>query len=174
MDPLFSDLVGQPQAVSLLEAALSHERVAPAYLFAGPDGVGRRLAALRFLEGVLQGGQDDRRERRRLEARNHPDLLWVEPSYSHQGRLIPRSEAEEAGVSKRTPPQLRLDQIREVSRFLARQPLESPRGLVVIEDPEAMAESAANALLKTLEEPGHAARHPGAPAPSAFALDRGV
>lgn len=155
MDPLFSDLVGQPQAVSLLEAALRHRRVAPAYLFAGPDGVGRRLAALRFLEGVLQGGQEDRRERRRLEARNHPDLLWVEPSYSHQGRLIPRSEAEEAGVSKRTPPQLRLDQIREVSRFLARQPLESPRGLVVIEDPEAMAESAANALLKTLEEPGH-------------------
>ncbi|MGC6482068.1 MAG: DNA polymerase III subunit delta' [Synechococcus sp.] len=155
MASLFADLVGQPQAVLLLEAALDQQRVAPAYLFAGPDGVGRRLAALRFLEGVLQGGADDRRERRRLEARNHPDLLWVEPSYSHQGRLIPRSEAEEAGVSRRTPPQVRLEQIRDVSRFLARQPLASPRGLVVIEDPEAMAESAANALLKTLEEPGH-------------------
>ena len=155
MGALFADLVGQAQAVALLEAALTKDRVAPAYLFAGPEGVGRCMAALRFLEGVLQGGQSGLRQRRRLEARNHPDLLWVEPSYSHQGRLIARSEADEAGVSKRTPPQVRLEQIREVSRFLARQPLESARGLVVIEDPEAMAESAANALLKTLEEPGH-------------------
>ena len=155
MGALFADLVGQAQAVALLEAALTKDRVAPAYLFAGPEGVGRCMAALRFLEGVLQAGQSDLRQRRRLEARNHPDLLWVEPSYSHQGRLIARSEADEAGVSKRTPPQVRLEQIREVSRFLARQPLESARGLVVIEDPEAMAESAANALLKTLEEPGH-------------------
>ena len=155
MGALFADLVGQAQAVALLEAALTKDRVAPAYLFAGPEGVGRCMAALRFLEGVLQAGESDLRQRRRLEARNHPDLLWVEPSYSHQGRLIARSEADEAGVSKRTPPQVRLEQIREVSRFLARQPLESARGLVVIEDPEAMAESAANALLKTLEEPGH-------------------
>ncbi|WP_413744504.1 DNA polymerase III subunit delta' [Synechococcus sp. MIT S9451] len=155
MGALFADLVGQAQAVALLEAALTKDRVAPAYLFAGPEGVGRCMAALRFLEGVLQAGQSDLRQRRRLEARNHPDLLWVEPSYSHQGRLIARSEADEAGVSKRTPPQVRLEQIREVSRFLARQPLESARGLVVIEDPEAMPESAANALLKTLEEPGH-------------------
>ena len=155
MQGLFSDLVGQAQAVALLEAALARNRVAPAYLFSGPDGVGRRLAALRFLEGVLQGRKANRLERRRLEARNHPDLFWVEPTYSHQGRLIGRSEAEEAGVSKRTPPQVRLEQIREVGRFLARQPLESPRGFVVLEEPEAMAEAAANALLKTLEEPGH-------------------
>ena len=155
MDPLFAGLVAQDQAVALLQAALERQRVAPAYLFTGPDGVGRRMAALRFLEGLLGEGQADLRERRRLEARNHPDLLWVEPTYSHQGKLIVRSAAEEAGVSKRTPPQVRLEQIRDVSRFLARQPLESPRGMVVIEDPEAMAESAANALLKTLEEPGH-------------------
>jgi DNA polymerase-3 subunit delta' len=58
-------------------------------------------------------------------------------------------------MSRRTPPQLRLEQIRGVSRALARQPVESTRGMVVIESAEAMAEAAANALLKTLEEPGH-------------------
>ena len=79
----------------------------------------------------------------------------MEPTYNHQGRLIPRSEAESMGVSRRTPPQVRLEQIRDLSRFLARQPLQSPRGLVILEQPEAMAEGAANALLKTLEEPGH-------------------
>lgn len=155
MTALFADLVGQPLAVSLLEAALRCDRIAPAYLLHGPEGVGRRLAALRFLEGVLADGEPDSRQRRRLEARNHPDLLWVEPTYSHQGRLVPRSEAEEAGVNRRSPPQVRLEQIRELGRFLARQPLEARRGLVVLEEPEAMAEAAANALLKTLEEPGH-------------------
>lgn len=155
MTGLFGDLIGQPLAVDLLEAALDQQRIAPAYLFAGPDGVGRRLTALRFLEGVLAAGGSSSRERRRLVDRNHPDLLWVEPTFQHQGRLLSRAEAEEAGLSRRTPPQLRLEQIRGVARFLARQPVESSRGMVVIEAAEAMAEAAANALLKTLEEPGH-------------------
>ena len=151
---LFADLLGQPQAVALLAASLERGRLAPAYLLSGPAGVGRRLAALRFLEGVLAGPQGDRLIRRRLEAGNHPDLLWVEPTYSHQGRLIPQSQAEEAGVSRRSPPQLRLEQVREISRFLARSPVEARGCLVVIDAAEAMAEAAANALLKTLEEPG--------------------
>ena len=151
---LFADLLGQPQAVQLLQAALEQQRLAPAYLFAGPDGVGRRLAALRFLEGVLAGVGGSAAMRRRLADGNHPDLLWVEPTYSDKGQLIPVSRAEEAGVSRRSPPQLRLEQIREVSRFLARRPVEAPGCLVVLEGVEAMAEGAANALLKTLEEPG--------------------
>ena len=155
MNGVFEDLIGQPLAVNLLASALASQRLAPAYLFAGPDGVGRRLAALRFLEGMLAETGSSPRQRRRLEERNHPDLLWVEPTFQHQGRLLTRVEAEEAGISRRTPPQLRLEQIRGVSRFLARQPVEASRGMVVIETAEAMAESAANALLKTLEEPGH-------------------
>ena len=79
---LFADLLGQPLAVDLLAAALRRERLAPAYLFAGPDGVGRRLAAQRFLEGVLTGGETSERERRRLESGNHPDLLWWSPRFS--------------------------------------------------------------------------------------------
>ena len=42
---LFAGLLGQPQAVQLLEASLAQGRLAPAYLFAGPEGVGRALAA---------------------------------------------------------------------------------------------------------------------------------
>ena len=155
MSALFDGLVGQPLAVDLLEAALQQKRLAPAYLFAGPEGVGRRFAALRFLEGVLSEGVGCERARRRLEDRNHPDLVWIEPTFQHQGRLLTRDEAVDAGVNRRTPPQLRLEQIRGVRRALGRQPVESTRGMVVIESTEAMAEAAANALLKTLEEPGH-------------------
>jgi DNA polymerase-3 subunit delta' len=150
---LFADLVGHGQARALLLAALEQRRLAPAYLFAGPHGVGRRLAALRFLEGVLAGPAGD--PRRRLHEGNHPDLLWVEPTYLEKGQLVPLSQAEAAGVSRRAAPQLRLEQIREVSRFLARRPVEAPGCLVVLDGAEAMAEAAANALLKTLEEPGN-------------------
>lgn len=151
---LFAELLGQPLAIQLLQAALQRGRLAPAYLFAGPEGVGRRLAALRFLEGVLTGGRGQPDLRRRLAQGNVADLLWLEPTYQHQGQLVAVSLAEEMGVSRRTPAQIRLEQVREVSRFLARRPIESPRPLVVIESAEAMAEPAANALLKTLEEPG--------------------
>ena len=154
MSDLFADLLGQERAVALLRAALERRRLAPAYIFAGPEGVGRRRAALRFLEGVVAGPAGSAGLRRRLEQGNHPDLLWVEPTYAHQGRLVPASRALEEGVSRRTPPQLRLEQVREVSRFLARRPVESPAALVVLDGAEAMAEAAANALLKTLEEPG--------------------
>jgi DNA polymerase-3 subunit delta' len=151
---LFADLLGQPRVVQLLQAALEQGRLAPAYLFAGPDGVGRRLAALRFLEGALAGVAGSPALRRRLAAGNHPDLLWLEPTYSDKGQLIPASRAEEVGISRRSPPQLRLEQIREVSRFLARRPVEAPGCVVVLEGVELMAEGAANALLKMLEEPG--------------------
>jgi DNA polymerase III subunit delta' len=154
MSGLFADLVGHHQASTLLLAALEQRRLAPAYLFAGPNGVGRRLAAMRFLEGVLAGLGGDAGLRRRLEQGNHPDLLWVEPTYLDKGQLVPRSQAEAAGISRRSAPQLRLDQIREVSRFLGRRPVEASRCLVVLDGAEAMAEAAANALLKTLEEPG--------------------
>ena len=154
MSELFADLLGQPQARTLLTAALAQGRLAPAYLFAGPEGVGRRLAALRFLEGMLAGLEGSPLQRRRLVEGNHPDLLWVEPTYLDKGELVPRSQAEERGVNRRSPPQVRLDQIREVSRFLARRPVEAPGCLVVLDHAELMAEAAANALLKTLEEPG--------------------
>ncbi len=151
---LFADVHGQERAVALLEAALGRGHLAPAYLFSGPEGVGRGLVARRFLEGMIAGPEGSTGVRRRLEAGNHPDLLWVEPTYLDKGQLVPASQALERGVSRRNPPQLRLEQIRDLSRFLARSPVEAPGCMVVLSCAEAMAEAAANALLKTLEEPG--------------------
>jgi DNA polymerase-3 subunit delta' len=151
---LFAGVVGHKQALQLLSAALASDRLAPAYLFAGPAGLGRAMVARRFIEGIsgakLEG---DLNLRRRLELGKHPDLLWVEPTYSDKGVLIPASKAKAVGIQKKALPQLRLEQIREVARFLARPPLESPRSVVVLEGAERMAEGAGNALLKTLEEP---------------------
>lgn len=160
MSPLspFTDLWGQPQAVALLEQAVSLDRVAPAYLFVGPSGVGRRLAARCFVQ-LLCNQASSRPSaviNSQLELGNHPDVLWVEPTYVVQNRRIPASQAEAEGVNRKTPPQIRLEQIREISRFLGRSPLVASRNVVVMEQVETMAEGAANGLLKTLEEPGQA------------------
>jgi DNA polymerase-3 subunit delta' len=147
----FDRLVGQPQAVALLEQAIVRDRVAPAYLFAGAAGVGKGLAAKCFLQ-ILLGEASDRR----ITQRNHPDLLWVEPTYLDKGNRLTAVEAAAAGVKKRSAPIVRLEQIRQITQFLSRPPLEAARSVVVVEGAESMAEAAANALLKTLEEPGQA------------------
>ena len=83
-------------------------------------------------------------------------MLWVEPTYVHQGKRLSAAEAEAAGLKRKAPPVIRIEQIREIAQFLSRPPLEAPRSVVVLEQAETMAEAAANALLKTLEEPGQA------------------
>ena len=52
-EELFAGVVGQPQAVQLLSAALQLQRLAPAYLFSGPEGVGRSLVAVSYTHLTL-------------------------------------------------------------------------------------------------------------------------
>ncbi|MBR8826842.1 MAG: AAA family ATPase [Gomphosphaeria aponina SAG 52.96 = DSM 107014] len=149
----FAQLYGQHQAVELLKSAIINNRLAPGYLFAGPAGIGKGLAAKCFSQ-LLMG--DNPLNKKRLQAGNHPDFLWVMPTYLHQGQLLTPTEATAAGLKRKAPPQIRIEQVREITQFLSSTPLEAPRAVVVIEDAQKMAESAANALLKTLEEPGKA------------------
>lgn len=156
MKPL-AQLIGQPTAVELLERAIAASRIAPAYLFVGTEGVGKSLAAKCFTEMLLINPEENyATARKKLYAGNHPDFLWVEPTYLHQGQLLTAKEAEAASVKRKTAPKIRIEQIREIAQFLARPPLKSPQSVVVIKNAENMAESASNALLKTLEEPGKA------------------
>lgn len=155
---VFTEIIGQDRAVQLLKSAVELDRIAPAYLFAGPDGVGRGLAAKCFIELLFAAKVPANREqvRRKIDMRNHPDLLWVEPTYLQNGERLSATEAAQKGVKRKSPPQIRLEQVREITEFLSRPPLVAARSLVVLEQAETMAEAAANALLKTLEEPGRA------------------
>jgi DNA polymerase-3 subunit delta' len=151
--PVFDGLIEQPQAAELLTQAIERDRIAPAYLFVGPDGVGRKRAARLFLDALLQ--QSPPPARGRSSQDNHPDILWVEPTYQHQGKAISAAALTEKGVAlPKGRPQVRLEQIRDITRFVSQAPLESPRLLVILDDAQTMGESAANGLLKTLEEPG--------------------
>lgn len=152
-------IVGQKQAIALLQGAMTTNRIAPAYLFAGTPGVGRGLVAHWFIEQLFSQNiapEELPRVKKRLQQGNHPDLLWVQPTYLHNGIRLSTQEAIEKGLKRQTPPQIRLEQVREISQFLGRSPLAASRQIVVLEQAETMAEAAANALLKTLEEPGNA------------------
>lgn len=154
----FTPIIGQNQAIQLLTQAVAHQRVAPGYLFAGPSGVGRGLTAQCFIELLFSNTNspttNNSSVQHRIHKRNHPDLLWVEPTYLHQGKLLSLEEAAAAGVKRKAPPQIRLEQVRDIAQFLGRPPLEAPRSIVVLQQAETMGEGAANGLLKTLEEPG--------------------
>jgi DNA polymerase-3 subunit delta' len=155
----FPTLLGQDQAIALLKGAIAANRIAPAYLFAGPSGVGRSLAARTFIELLFCTDIPTEKQpsvQRRLRQGNHPDVLWVEPTYLHNGTRLSATEAAQKGLQRKAPPQIRLEQIREITQFLGRSALEASRKVVVLEQAETMAEAAANGLLKTLEEPGRA------------------
>jgi DNA polymerase-3 subunit delta' len=168
---MFAPLVGQQQAVELLTQAVKHNRVAPAYLFVGPDGVGRSLAAQCWIELIFSTNLAPEQIpilQNQIRQRNHPALLWVEPTYQYQGQRLTAAEAAEKGVKRKAPPVIRLEQIRQITEFLSRPPLSAPRNIVVLEQVETMAEAAANALLKTLEEPGQATLILIAPSPESI------
>ncbi|ELS00820.1 hypothetical protein Xen7305DRAFT_00005210 [Xenococcus sp. PCC 7305] len=155
----FEDIIGQDRAITLLQQAIALDRVAPAYLFVGASGVGRSLVAHQFAQLLLT--QNLSTEKKSLAAKklghgNHPDFRLLEPTFSDRGELVTASQAIAKDLKRKTPPKIRIEQIRQLIEFINRPPLEAERLVVVIEDAQTMAEAPANALLKTLEEPGKA------------------
>jgi DNA polymerase-3 subunit delta' len=126
-------LDAHPHARAVLGAALRDEP-AHAYLLHGPAGTGKREAARAFAGELLARGAKDP-ENAKLRARHgsHPDLTWVAPSGA---RDMLRGDVDEAVVAA-----------------AAHTPFEARYRIFVLERADTLIEQAANALLKTLEEP---------------------
>src|SRR5919107_1415993 len=122
-----------PHAAAVLGAAIDGAP-AHAYLLHGPAGSGKRDAARDFAASLLaRGANDPDSARLRVEHGTHPDLTWVAPSGAHE---MLRRDVDEAVVSA-----------------AARTPFEATHRVFVLERADTMNDEAANALLKTLEEP---------------------
>ncbi|MBI4643680.1 MAG: DNA polymerase III subunit delta' [Deltaproteobacteria bacterium] len=142
----FREILGQDRVLGHLRAAWKADRLAHAYLFLGAEGVGRASVA-RALAAALNcarpvDGWDacgDCPSCRRMAAGTHADFLVIGPT--SEGRQ----------------PQIKIEQIREFRRLTAYPPMEGGWRVALIKPAEAMNPAAANALLKTLEEPP--ARH---------------
>lgn len=128
MSGVFAGIVGHGAVTELLTAEVAHP--AHAYLFLGPGSVGKAAVARRFAALLLCG--DDADGRRRVLADLHPDLIVVEPD----GRT---------GMG--------VDRARETVARAVLTPVEAAHKVFLIEDAGSMSDEAANALLKTLEEP---------------------
>ena len=127
---LYDAVVGQPRAVSQLEKAA--QRPVHAYLFHGPPGSGKRAAARAFAASLLcpRGGCGVCNDCRRALAGTHPDLVLIE----------------------RTGAALDVDEARTIVTRAQRRPLEAKRQVLLVTDVH-LADKAAPALLKTVEEP---------------------
>lgn len=134
----FKEVVGQKLAVDLIKRAIEEKRLAHAYLFIGPDGVGKSLLAKIFAKSLNceRNGFDPCDECvpcKKIEAKNHPDVGWVYP----EGKSL----------------QIKIDSIRILSQALSLKPYEGRAKVCIIDGADHMTEEAANCLLKTLEEP---------------------
>lgn len=137
----FRDIRGQDQAIALLRASLASGRLAHAYLFFGPEGIGKRTAALAFAAALNCLSPDAGGDAcgaclscRKIRHGNHPDVAVVSPEGAY----------------------IRIHAIRELQDRLLFRPLEGRRRVLLLNEAERLHHTAANALLKTLEEPAPA------------------
>ena len=156
--PVLDRIVGQPAAVQTLRQALRRGRVHHAYRFEGPSGVGKRTTAIALAQCLLcpQAAPEACGEcgtcRRVATFSDDPPHVPQHPDFVLVGRGLyppPLLTAREAsGIS--------VEQIRKIVLTRTGYPPHENRALVVlVRDADELTQSAANALLKTLEEPTH-------------------
>jgi DNA polymerase III subunit delta' len=134
------DIIGHDWAVKMLKEHVARGRLRHAYLFTGPPGVGRSTLALRLAQAVNcqespSPGEPclSCRSCKTIENLSHPDLVVV--------------QAEQKGGA------IRVNQIREIQHSLSLTPFEARYRVAIFLRFEEANLHAANALLKTLEEP---------------------
>ena len=141
----FAGIVDQPLAVEALSRAIHADRVASAYLFEGPSGVGKELTAMALAEAMLarhpgnRADLDDQDVGRRVREGHHPDVRVFRPR--DEGHRNVQVEFVRA----------------EILPFAQYAPFEAGAAFLIFPEadvsfPAAHPESG-NALLKTLEEP---------------------
>jgi len=137
----FSILVGQEHITEILQSAaatsragLDSQEMTHAWLFTGPPGSGRSLAAIAFAQALIcpNNGCGICSDCMAARTSGHPDVEVI------------RTE----GLS------IKVEEIRELVSRTAWAPSMGGWRVIVMEDADRLTESAANALLKTIEEPG--------------------
>ncbi len=169
-----AEIIGQEKAIGMLTGILERQRLASSYIFSGEPGIGKRLTALNFAKAInclkdsneseamsnglltpqplLNQGSiteevdsslithhsslaldacDMCESCMKIDSGSHPDLLLISPEDR----------------------QIKIDEIRLIDEALSFRPFEGRKKIVIIDDADTMNIAAANAFLKTLEEP---------------------
>ena len=103
----FADILGQEKASSYLKQLVRNQKVPGALLFFGPDGVGKRLAALEFAKALNCLDEDARRRGdacgvcancRAIDKATHPDVTFVD--FTYQARLEVKKDFTSKGYAE--------------------------------------------------------------------------
>jgi DNA polymerase-3 subunit delta' len=135
-------IVGHDWAVQLLAGSIINGRIGHAYLFAGPEQIGKTTLARTFAQAlncekpIAERPCGECRSCRLIAQDHHPDVHLLLPQVSSRGK-----------------PSIKVDQIRDLQRQLQLSPLEGRYRVAILKQFDAANPSAANAFLKTLEEP---------------------
>lgn len=134
----FADIIGQQKPLATLRSALAAGRVHHAYLFLGPEGVGKRAVAVAFAKAIhcaelTNDFCGDCADCSRIADGNHPDVRVIEP-------LAGKKE-------------ISIQQIRNLQRELSYRSFTGMRKIAIVDPATLMNAPGQNALLKTLEEP---------------------
>lgn len=146
MTPLYGNAAAHNAFAAAMDSGAMHH----AWLFAGPEGVGKAtfalLAARRILAGAGEPGDfsipPGDRTQQLIDAGAHPDLRILR-------RLPKNPDKPDQDIARG----IKVDQVRELDAFLGTKPTYSDRRVVVIDSADDLERNGANALLKNLEEP---------------------
>ena len=139
----FRDLAGHRHLFELLAGAAARGTLPPSLIFAGPEGVGKRAAAIALAQ-LLNCPE------RREAAGGTPDACGTCATCKRIARGV------HADVKELTPGDtgsIKIEVVREEIERAAHRPFEGRRRVIIIDDAEALTVQAQDALLKTLEEP---------------------
>ncbi len=139
MSDVFDNILGQPQVREFMRASVASGRVSHAYLFCGPAGSNKTLAAYALAQAILcqeapaaghPCGQCD--ACRRIQRKKHPDVRFFTPEGA-AGYLV--------------------EQIRDIVSDVSLAPIQGKSKVYILDRVDLLGTQAANAFLKTLEEP---------------------
>ena len=142
----YGDILGHDRPKDILRRAARGGRVHHAYLFSGPEGVGKWLVARAFAAALdcehPENGEACGRclACRKMADENHPDLKLV----------LPVDKDDKADLERG---KIKIEQVRDLQRWAQFSPYEGKWKVALLRSADRMNVQSANAMLKTLEEP---------------------
>lgn len=122
-------IIGHDKITNLLNRSIARGIVGQAYLFSGPEHLGKFTVALDFAERLAGGN-----------AEVNPDLIIIQPEISEKKGMVKKAD-------------IKIEQIRELGHKLSLMAASGKYKVAIIDDADRLNKAAQNALLKTLEEP---------------------